>query len=300
MQTIPSSDSHSHPSLSQEDMRKEILNEFKGAIFRVDLTADGAPFHADSDSVEAVLAHLRDQYGVTDTTLLSDETSSKDSPRFPPGGFRREVDSYTPLRDFLNAIVVSTNKSLRRSSRHLEGLEFKNYGREMNDIYNSPRPLKPDLLGLLPSPTTQQEKVFWKDVAIFVEVKNQVIELVRQLSTYARCYLAADRRRSFAPAIGFHHKSLNIIFFAFHRSGLSSSGPIPLHTSEGFQTVVKYMVGILSIPDERAFGLDMTRAGDVFRINDRDYDIVRPLFFRDNVRGRATAVYSLKCTQLPI
>ena len=300
-QTNPKSDNHSldhsHPSPNQEDMKKEILNEFKGATFLVDLTADGAPFHADSHSVEAVLAHLRDQYGVTDTTLLSDEPSSKDSPRFPPGGFRREGDSYTPLRDFLNAIVDSTkNNTLPPTSRYLEGLDFEDYGREMKDIYNSLRPLKPDALGVLPPPTTPQPKVFWKAVAIIIEVKNRVTELIQQLSAYARCYLAADRRRSFAPAIGFHHKSLEILFFTFHRSGMSSSGPISLRTLEGFQTVVKYMVGILSIPDERAFGLDMTRAGDVFRINDRDYDIVRSICEHNCVRGRATAVYSLKCT----
>ena len=285
----------SHLSLNQEDM-KEMLNKFKGATFLVDLTADGAPFHADSHSVEAVLAHLQDQYGVTDTTLLSDEPSSKDSPWFPPSGFRREVNSYTPLRDFLDAIIDSTRQSLPLSSCHLKDLYFKVHEWEMEDKYNSTQPLKPDLLGLLPSPTTPKPKVDWKGVAIFIEVKNHVIELIQQLLTYACYYLAADRRCSFAPAIGFHHKSLEILFFAFHRSGISSSGPISLHTPEGFKTAVKYMVGILSIPDERAFGLDMTPLGDVFRINDRDYDIVRPICEHDSVRSRATAVYSLKCT----
>ena len=59
------------------------------------------------------------------------------------------------------------------------------------------------------------------------------------------------------------------------------------------------MVGISSIPDEEAFGLDMTRRGEVYRINDRNYGIVRQICDRRCVRGRATAVYSLKCTQLP-
>jgi hypothetical protein len=170
----------------------------------------------------------------------------------------------------------------------------------MKEIYNSHRPLKPDILGLLHPPTSPPQKLSWNDVAIVVEVKKDIRELIPQLSTYARCYLAVDRRRSFAPAIGFNHKSLEIFFFAFHRSGLSSSGPISLDTPEGFQSLVKYMVGMLSIPDEEAFGLDMTRIGNVFRINGRDYDIMRPICVRNSVRGRATVVYSLKCTQLPI
>ena len=58
------------------------------------------------------------------------------------------------------------------------------------------------------------------------------------------------------------------------------------------------MVGILSILDEEAFGLDMTRRGDVYRINDRDYDIVRPICVRNSVHGRATVVPCLKCGSL--
>jgi hypothetical protein len=287
------SSSDSRTSLHQEVMKSQILREFKGATFIVDLTAEGAPFHADSNSVQAVLGCLRHHYG----DLLSDEDSSVDSPRFPPGGFQKEGQSYKPLVHFLNLIVRATNECLLPSPRYLIGLRFDRHGREMEDTYNSLRPLKPDALGLLRSPT--QQKLSWNDVAIIVEVKDKIPELIQQLSTYARCYLAADRRRSFAPAIGFNHKSLQFYYFAFHRSGLSSSGPISLHTPEGFQTVVKHMVGILSIPDEEAFGLDMTRRGDVCRINDRDYDIVRPICVRNSVRGRATVVYSLKCIQLP-
>ena len=167
----------------------------------------------------------------------------------------------------------------------------------MKEIYNSHRPLKPDALGLLIPPNPQSQNESWNDVAIFVEVKNQTKALIQQLSTYARCYLAIDRRRSFAPAIGYNHKTF---FFAFHRSGLSSSGPISLKTPDGFESLVKYMVGILSIPDEEAFGLDMTRIGSVFRINERDYDIVRQICVRNSVRGRATVVYRLKCTRLLI
>jgi hypothetical protein len=298
----PSTDTtNSHPSLSQDFMKSQILREFKGSTFIVDLTAEGAPFYADPKSVQAVLDHLH-YAGLTDATLLtqSDEVSSVDRPRFPPKGFQTEAASYKPLTHLLNAVVRAINHRLLSSPRHLRNLRFDDYRREMKEVYDSHRALKPDILGLLHPPTSPPQKDSWSDVAIVVEVKKDIRELIPQLSTYARCYLAVDRRRSFAPAIGLNHKSLEIFFFAFHRSGLSSSGPISLDTPEGFQSLVKYMVGMLSIPDEEAFGLDMTRIGNVFRINGRDYDIMRPICLRNSVRGRATVVYSLKCTQLPI
>ncbi|KAH9024063.1 hypothetical protein EDB85DRAFT_1988778, partial [Lactarius pseudohatsudake] len=120
--------------------------------------------------------------------------------------------------------------------------------------------------------------------------------LVSQLSTYAQCYLS-DRRCSFSIAIAFDHQTLQMQFLVFHRSGLSFSHELSLHSEAGFQSVVKHIVGILSIPDEQAFGLDQTRSGDVYRINDRDYEIVRPIHTRACVRSRATAVY-IRCAEL--
>jgi hypothetical protein len=296
----PSSSSDSDCSSDPPAMKIQIPKEFRDASFLVDLAAEGAPFHADSDTVQVVLGRLLHHYGITSTTLLSDDDSSVDTPRFPPGGFQKEGKPYEPLLHFLNVIVRATNDCLVPTPRYLRGLYFYHYGREMEETDNSQRPLKPDALGLARSPTSHQQKFSWNDVTIIVEAKDQVTELLQQLVTYARCYLSVDRRSSFAPAIGFDHKSLGMFFFAFHRSGLSSSGSISLQTQAGFQTVVKYMVGILSILDEETFGLDMTRRGDVFRINDRSYDIVRPICVRNSVRGRATVVYSLKCTHLPI
>ena len=56
------------------------------------------------------------------------------------------------------------------------------------------------------------------------------------------------------------------------------------------------MVGILSIRDEEAFGLDVTRVENVFRLNDRNYEIVRTIHERNHIRHSA-AVYSLKRTE---
>ncbi len=57
------------------------------------------------------------------------------------------------------------------------------------------------------------------------------------------------------------------------------------------------MIGILSILYEEAFGLDMTRFDDVYRINDHDYEIVRTIYVRSSVHGRATSVYSIRGTE---
>ena len=54
------------------------------------------------------------------------------------------------------------------------------------------------------------------------------------------------------------------------------------------------MGGLLSIEDEEAFGLDMTRVKDVYRLNDLDYEIVRTIQMRKSICGHVTVVYSLK------
>ncbi|KAH9066158.1 hypothetical protein EDB87DRAFT_1535689, partial [Lactarius vividus] len=80
--------------------------------------------------------------------------------------------------------------------------------------------LKPDVLGLLREPL-DTEKISWNDddVAVIIEVKHGQRKLVQQLSTYARCYLSVDRRRSFSIAIAFDHRTIQMQFLVFHRSG---------------------------------------------------------------------------------
>jgi hypothetical protein len=55
--------------------------------------------------------------------------------------------------------------------------------------------------------------------------------------------------------------------FAFHHGGLSSSSPLKITTEEGFNDLVKYIIDILSIKDEAAYGLDPTRFQIFFCIN---------------------------------
>ncbi|KAH9049708.1 hypothetical protein EDB84DRAFT_1672533, partial [Lactarius hengduanensis] len=264
-------------------MKSQILREFNRATFLVDLTAEGAPLQADSSNVQKVLDRLRVYHNITHHTLLGDDESTDDVPRLPPNGFTTEGNSYGPLTHFLNIIVRAAKECLTPwAARHLRDLRFFPHGVEMQDKVDSGKPLKPN------------QKISWNDVAIIVEVKRKRLELIQQLSTYARCYLAIDRRRSFSIAIAFNHENLRMRFLIFHRAGLSSSHELSLREEAGFQSVVEHMVGVLSIPDEKAFGLDMARFENVCRINNRDYEIVRPIHVRNSVRGRATAVYSIR------
>ncbi|KAH8982017.1 hypothetical protein EDB92DRAFT_1952689 [Lactarius akahatsu] len=283
----------------QSEMMARILHEFSDATFFVDLTAEGAPLQADSSKVRQVLNRLRDHDNITHTTLLGNNLSTEDAPRLPKG-FTVERYSYAPLTHFLNAIVHAATECLTPwTPRHLSNLRFHPYDKDMLDTIDSKKPLKPDILGLLRSSLPPQEKISWndRDLAVIVEVKNEPLKLVKQLSTYARCFLSIDRRRSFSITIAFDQRTSKMHFIVFHRSGLSSSHELSLRSEAGFQSIVKHIVGILSIPDEEAFGLDRTRSGDVHRINNRNYEIVRPIHTRVCVRGRATAVYGIRaCT----
>ncbi|KAH8992116.1 hypothetical protein EDB92DRAFT_1768844, partial [Lactarius akahatsu] len=77
--------------------------------------------------------------------------------------------------------------------------------------------LKPDILGL--RRTLDGPKTLWDDVAVIVEVKDNMLDLVKQLATYARNHLSLNRRRSFSIAIAFDHRKLTLCFICFHRSG---------------------------------------------------------------------------------
>ena len=60
-----------------------------------------------------------------------------------------------------------------------------------------------------------------------------------------------------------NYKEFSLRFLCFHRSGISTSPQLNLDEEDGFQSVVKHMVGVLSIKDEEPFGLDTTRVKDV-------------------------------------
>jgi len=292
-----------------DNQRNQLLSrkELKGATFCVDLTAQGAIFHANSNNVRAVLDHIQQHHNLTIDTLFGGGFSSDTSPRFPPQGFDEGKGSCAPLVHLLNMVVRVSNESLytlpgmsssEGSQRcYLSRLRFHNHGiRVIGEYEDSLGPHGFGLLGELPS----GGKVPFEDVEVVVEVNSQTDVLVQQAATYARRCLANNRRRFYTTAIGFNYRNLEIYFFVFHRSGLSSSRPLCLRTQRGFEDIVKHIVGMLSIRDEADYGLDVTRSPsqDILSINDRYYQVVRLLYMRQSLRGRSTVVYNLDGTIL--
>ncbi len=283
------------------EMKDKVVQELKHAIFTVNLTAQGAPLQADSDDVQKVFDHLQHNCGLTYMTLFGDDKSTKNVPRLPLSGFGAASTgkSYEPLTHLLNTIVHAANICLTHA-RYLKDIHFDPHGVEMQEKLDSEKPLKPDILGLLHSRTPDEPEISWNDVAVFIEVnlKSDLIEVVKQLATYAHRHLAVDRRRSFSIAIAFSHKALTFHFLCFHRSGISISPPLHIDKEGGFRSVVEHMVGILSIRDEEAFGLDMTRVKNIYRLNDHNYGIVRTIHERNSICSHSTVVYSLKRAEL--
>ncbi|KAF8272962.1 hypothetical protein EI94DRAFT_1717113 [Lactarius quietus] len=297
-----SASSPARPTTSQAEMKDRILEEFKCATFSVDLTAERAPLQADPNDVQRVIDYLRDNCNVTHVTLFNGGNSTEDAPRFPSDGFGAERWSYEPLTHLLNSIIAAANWILTGPC-YLKALRFHPYGVDMRDTLNLHKPLKPDILGLLDplTPHTQtlkERKIYWNEVAVYIEVKNDLTEMIKQLAMYARNHLALNRRRSFSIAMSFNHKTMKLGFLCFHRSGISASPQLKLNGENGFRSFVEHLVGLLSIKDEEAFGLDMTRVDNVYCLNCSDYKIERTIQMHKRIRGHSTVVYSLKRAEL--
>ena len=280
-------------------MKVRIEDELKGATFHVDLTTGNSILPVDSTVVENVIDHLLPTF----QELTSGGESSATNPRFPVEGSRTEPESYEPITHVLNKIIDTASGHIPQQS-HLSGLRFHTSGYTMKESYESFKGLKPDIVGTIgevPTRTKELAKVStnnpelsWEQVEVAVESKATVRDMVRQSGTYARCCVLGNERRFFSLGIGFQWKKLEAYVFAYHRAGLSSSHPLDLKTLEGFNGLVRHIVGILSFKEEAAYGLDPTRFQNIFRINNRYYEIVHPLHVRGTLRGRSTIVHSLQ------
>jgi hypothetical protein len=270
-------------------MNARVMKQLKGGMYQADLTAEGAIFYADPDTVQTVLDRLRVHHNLTATSLTAGGQSSAAKPRLPKGGFKPRSNSYKPFVHLLNKIVDGANECILGS--HLSGLRFHTFAKEVDEKYGTVKGLKPNGIGVIGE---LQTTVSWEDVEISVESKSTVEEMVKQAAMYAHCSLLNNLRRFFALGIGFNSTTLEAYVFVFHRSGLSASPPLGLKKRLGFDALVKHLVGILSIQGEAAYGLDVTHKQDIFHINNTYYQHVRFLYLHDSlVRGCATVVYSL-------
>ena len=278
----------------------QLLNRLRSATFYVDLTAQGAIFHAEPSDVRAVLNRIQQQYHLTNDTLLEDGISSDSNLLFRPLGSDQKTHPSRRLLHLLNTIISVTKETLHPPAQpasckclpqcYLSRLCFHSHDIEV--VGNYMDPLKPHGVGLLGG-LSADGKIFWEDVEVIVEVNDQIDALVQQAAMGARCSLLNNNRRFFAISIGFNYRTLDVYFFVFHRSGLSSSRPLSLKTQQGFQDVVTHIIGMMSIRDETEYCLDVTRSQNTFRLNQRYYDVVHVLYIRDGLCGRSTAIYSL-------
>jgi Fungal protein kinase len=274
-------------------MIARVTDELKNATYRVDLTAEGAILHTDPNTVKAVIDCLESHHKLTHETLKLPlgtanprSKSSATNPRFPSDGFKDEDDSYEPLVHLLNKVIDAANQCM--SASHLSGLRFHHFGKG----YGIVKGLELDGVGIIGELPTGTEELSWEDIEVIVESKRTVRQMVHQSGMYTRFCLLNNLRRFFALGIGLHFTTSDVYVFVFHRSGFSSSRPLKLTTEEGFTGLVRHVVGILSFKGEAAYGLDTTRTQNMFCINDRYYEIVRPLYMRGSP-GRSTVVHSL-------
>lgn len=281
-------------------MMAQVTDELKNATYRVDLTAEGAILHADPNIVKAVIDCLESRHNITHGTLMLPpgianprSKSSATNPRLPSDGFKDEDDSYEPLVHLLNKIINVANQCI--SASHLSGLRFHHFGKEAKARYGCAKRLKPDGVGIIGElPTGAEDSdLSWEDIEVIVESKRTVRQMVQQSGMYTRFCLLNNQRRFFSFGMGLQFTTLDIYIFVSHRSGFSSSRPLKLTTEEGFKGLVRHVVGMLSFKGEAAYGLDTTRTQDMFCINNRYYDIVRPLYMRGSPRGPSTVVHSL-------
>jgi len=286
---------------SRHEMDDRLVKGLRGATFCVDLTAQGSIFYAEPNDVRDVLSRIQEQCHLTTDTLFGGGISSESNPRFPPQGFDQETHSFKPLMHLLNVILHVTKETLHPWAEvasckvlpqcYLSRLRFHSHDIEVISKYDNPLELHGlGILGELPA----GGKMFWEDVEVTIEVSSQIDVLVQQAAMHARCSLLNNKRRFFAISIGFDYRKLEVYFFVFHRSGLSSSRPLPLRTQQGIQDIAKHIVGMMNIRDEAEYLLDVTRSQNTFCLNKRYYDVVHVLYIRDGLCGRSTAIYSLK------
>lgn len=289
----PSHMSDSQAHRFRDTMKALMAKELKGGVFQVDLTVGGAVLQADDQIVRTVLDCLWTRHNLTPETLIDGSQSSPIAPRLPRDGFKDELNSYIPLSHLLNKIIDVAKESIPVSYLGGRGLRFHPFGKEVNEKYGSLKGLKPDCIAVFGEELTQGD-VSWENIEISIECERSVKDMVKQVATYARCSLLNNLRRFFALAMGFNFETLEAYIFVFHRSGLSASRPLGLKTEEGFNGFVRHIIGILSIQGEALYGLDITRTDTEFCIDNHFYQLDCYLYLRGSLRGRGTAVYSLK------
>jgi hypothetical protein len=277
------------PTRTQLELQNLFDNELYHSTFESSSVTDllcPAP-QGDVDAVIAKLAKDR---------LLNCEhypNAPKHPQRWPKSGGKRKF--YKPLCSLLNGILEAFKGTPIASARHYhDSLSFSVYDRPTMEGVDNVASLKPDGVGTHMEIVANQ-RIYWHQAELVVEVKDSWPHMITQSATYARCLLAARKNRWFVLVIAFNHKKTEARFCFYHRAGLMLTSALNLRNEEGFRTFVRGVIGIALWPDAAAAGMDISRDDHYFMLPHAGlYRIATVFCDRRCVRGRATRVYRLE------
>ncbi|GJJ13659.1 hypothetical protein Clacol_007915 [Clathrus columnatus] len=203
--------------------------------------------------------------------------------RLPPVTVFDEEEHYQPFVERLNAVKDSlTDRGYMKNSIY-HRVKFEVYDRLMAGGVGNDAPLRPDALARIPS-GIRDDKVFWEDVELCVEVKNKYGDMVAQGATYARSIFYAQRNRRFRLG--------RVSFGLFSPAWLClSTNHHDLHTAGGQRSFIQDMARIWSCTDRWSAGFEDT-CNNVrcFLEGFGTFSYRRNICLRTSLRGRRTRV----------
>ncbi|GJJ08156.1 hypothetical protein Clacol_002364 [Clathrus columnatus] len=174
---------------------------------------------------------------------------------FPPVS-ALEPAHYQPFVERLNAVKESLTHNTRMEDSIYFRVKFEVYGREMAESVGEDAPLRPDALARILS-GDPDDRVFWEDVELCVEVKNRYRDMIIQGATYARSMFYAQRNRRFVLMIFFNQKQRQASFGLFSPAWLClSTNHHDLSVEAGQRGFVQDMIQIWSCTNRWSAGFE--------------------------------------------
>ncbi|GJJ08913.1 hypothetical protein Clacol_003133 [Clathrus columnatus] len=166
---------------TQHELKQKVKTEYSGQIF---------------GSQKLFSNIFRNTISEKDINIVTDDCLKRFTKlsRLPPVTVSEEEEHYQPFVERLNAIKDSLADRGYMKNSIYHRVKFEVYDRLMAGGVGNDAPLRPDALARIPS-GIHDDKVFWEDVELCVEVKNKYGDMVAQGATYARSIFYAQRSR---------------------------------------------------------------------------------------------------------
>jgi hypothetical protein len=289
----------STPHSQSSDRPQDAEQPDQSALMKImEMELDGATWEskdvmerlcpADDTVVRSVLHDLeRKEVWYTNSELLKaravkDQTGHTVAATAPAG----EKGHYQPLVDIFMAVKASFIATRGNATGfHLDHVMLA-YDRPTADAVGDAAPIKPDVV----LATHWNKSLLWRDIMIPIEVKIDWRQMLKQIFTYARAvFVKQDRYFVLCILYNFKQKALRFCFCT--RSGIVSSPMLHLAKDEGFRAFVRGLVGILSLENEAAAGIQPSQ--DIVNwlrtFTGASYVKTERLMIRTALRGRGTA-----------